>query len=50
MVCRREMSAVFPLRTAMPDYTFCAVVLGHNFDLNFDAKQTAEECNFLKIL
>lgn len=40
VVCRCEMSAVFPV--------YCAGVLGHNFDLNFDATQTAEECNALK--
>ena len=33
---------------AIPYYNICAGVLGHNFDLNFDAMQTAEECIFLK--
>ena len=33
---------------AIPYYNICAGVLGHNFDLNFDATQTAEECNFFK--
>ena len=36
----------FSHSTAIPDYTFCVVVLDHNFDLNFDVTQTAEECNF----
>ena len=35
----------FSHSTAIPDYTFCVVVLDHNFDLNFDVTQTADECN-----
>ena len=40
----------FSHSTAISDYSFCAVVLGHNFDLNFEVVQTAVECNFFKIL